>query len=280
MSVSYSIMEHLKVKRNAEDKYSVPVNIMVGQLAALASLMLIEDAQINKMRLVADGREYTFSGGELTPAFRQILKAMENAEELDFSIDYYFIWRAGWQMYELVGPLAMMDFFDEPGEEDLSNVFYCAWNNADCENGPGKLVAYGEHNGKTYSGLVELEQASSIPEGIWDEQNTPVIIDTDEDFDEKAYPELIKTCQDLADMASSYVLDCGPGLSFYLNNITIKTAEQRERYVELVKHLAEVAPDEIDVIINGAFLDCSKEDARLMTIEHDGHDVVIKVAEI
>lgn len=280
MSVAYSIFEHLKVRKNTEDDYSIPVNIMVGQLASLAALMLSGEANIYSMKLVADGKEYAYQGDELTPGYKQILDAMSDAKEIDFSIDYHYLRRAGWQMYELVGPFPLMDFFDNPGEEDVSDAFYTAWNNADCEDGPGKLVAYGEHNGKVYSGLVEFEKVESIPEGTWDEQNTPVIIDTDEDFDAQNCPELLKACQDLADMASDYVLDCGAGLTFFLNNITIKTAEQRERYVELVQHLAEVVPDEIGCTIDGAFIDYSKENVRLMTIEHDGHDVVIKVAKV
>ena len=280
MSVAYSIMEHLKLKKTDDENYSQPVEIMNGQLAALAALMVIDEAKVYSMKLVADGIEYDFSGDEVTPEYKKILQAMSEAKEIDFSIDYHFLWRAGWQMYELVGPFALMDFFRDPGEEDVSNAFYCAWNNADCEEGPGKLVAFGRHNGKEYSGLVDFEQVPAIPEGKWEEQRSTVIIDTDESFDANAYPELLGICRELADMSIDSFLDVDDGLTFYLNNVTIDTAEQRARYEELVKKLMAVAPEDVEVYIDGPFLDPSGADARLMTIEHDGKDLIIKVAEV
>ena len=280
MSVAYSIMEHLKVKKADNSDYSQPVEIMNGQLAALAALMVTGEANVYRMNLVADGVEYGFSGDEVTPEYKKILQAMSEAKEIDFSIDYHYIWRAGWQMYELVGPFALMDFFDDPGEEDVSDVFYSAWNNADCDEGPGKMVAYGRHNGKDYSGLVDFEQVPSIPEGKWEEQRSTVIIDTDESFNAEAHPELLGICRELADMSVDSILDVDDGLTFYLNNVTINTAEQSARYEELLKQLVAAAPEDIDLYIDGPFLDPSGADARLMTIEHDGKDLIIKVAEV
>ena len=280
MSVAYSIMEHLKVKKTDDSNYSLPVEIMNGQLAALAALMVMDEAKVYRMKLIADGVEYGFSGDEVTPAFKQILQIMSDAKEIDFSIDYHYLWRAGWQMYELVGPFVLMNFFDDPGEEDVSDVFYSAWNNADCDEGPGKLVAYGKHNGKEYSGLVDFEQVSAIPEGKWEEQRSTVIIDTDESFNAEAHPELLGICRELANMSRDSILDVDDGLTFYLNNVTIDTAEQRTRYEELLKQLVTAAPEDLDLYIDGAFLDPFGADARLMTIEHDGKDLIIKVAEV
>ena len=280
MSVAYSIMEHLKVKKTDDSNYSLPVEIMNGQLAALAALMVMDEAKVYRMKLIADGVEYGFSGDEVTPAFKQILQTMSDAKEIDFSIDYHYLWRAGWQMYELVGPFVLMNFFDDPGEEDVSDVFYSAWNNADCDEGPGKLVAYGKHNGKEYSGLVDFEQVSAIPEGKWEEQRSTVIIDTDESFNAEAHPELLGICRELANMSRDSILDVDDGLTFYLNNVTIDTAEQRTRYEELLNQLVTAAPEGLDLYIDGPFLDPFGADARLMTIEHDGKDLIIKVAEV
>ena len=280
MSVAYSIMEHLKVKKADNSDYSLPVEIMNGQLAALAALMITGEAQVYKMKLIADGVEYGFSGEEVTPEFKKILQTMSDAKEIDFSIDYHYLWRAGWQMYELVGPFVLMGFFEDPGEEDLSDVFYSAWNNADCEEGLGKLVAYGKQDGKEYSGLVDFEQVPAIPEGKWEEQRSTVIIDSDESFNAEAHPELIAICRELADMSIDSILDVDDGLTFYLNNVTIDSAEQRVRYEELLKQLVAVTPEDLDIYIYGPFMDASGADARLMTIGHNGRDLVISVAQI
>ena len=142
------------------------------------------------------------------------------------------------------------------------------------------MVAYGRHNGKDYSGLVDFEQVPSIPDGKWEEQRSTVIIDTDESFNAEAHPELLGICRELADMSIDSFLDVDDGLTFYLNNVTINTAEQSARYEELLKQLVAAAPEDIDLYIDGPFLDPSGADARLMTIEHDGKDLIIKVAEV
>lgn len=48
----------------------------------------------------------------------------------------------------------------------------------------------------------------------------------------------------------------------------------------MVKRLVNLVPENIEVYIYGIYVDSSREDARLMTIEHDGQNLVIKVAEI
>ena len=230
--------------------------------------------------MTADGKEYGFSKNETLSEFREILSALTKAGEVDLVIRYDYCWRASWQMYDLMGPFHLMDFMKDPEDYDTSGIFYSAWNKADSDEGPGELVAYGEHNGKTYSGQVEYTQVSSIPEGNWYEINTPVIIDTDESFDAKAYPDLLKVCQKLAEMAEDPRLDYEDGLSFFLNNVNLTTNDQQKRYCELVRQLVDLAPDDLEFLIDGGFVDASKDDARLMTIEHDGQDLVIKVAEI
>ncbi len=279
MSVAYNIMEHLVVKKTEDNNYSLPVEIMNGQLAALAALTVKDEAEVYKMKLVADGVKYGYSGDEVIPALKQVIQTMSSAKEVGFSIDYHYLWRDGWEMYELTGPFVLMNFFDNPGEEDITDIFYSAWNNADGE-GPGNLVAYGRHNGKVYSGLVDFEQVSAIPEGKWEEQRSTVIIDTEESFDAKAYPELLGICRELADMGTDSVLGVEKGLTFYLNNVTINTAEQRIRYEDLLKQLVAAAPEGIDLYIDGPFLDSSGADARLMTIEYEGKDLIIKIAEV
>ncbi len=279
MSVAYNIMEHLTVKKTDDDNYSLPVEIMNGQLAALAALIVKDEAEVYKMKLVADGIEYGYSGDEVIPAFKQVIQTMSSAKEVDISIYYNYLWRSGWKMYELVGPFVLMNFFDDPGEEDVTDVFYSAWNNAEGE-GPGNLVAYGRHNGKEYSGLVDFEQVSAIPEGKWEEQRSTVVMDTEESFDAKDYPELLGICRELADMGVDSALNIEEGRTFYLNNVTINTAEQRVRYQELLKMLVAVAPEGVDLYIDGPFLDSSGADARLMTVEYDGKDLIIKVAEV
>ena len=283
MSVIFDVAEHLKVRKNAEDGItgaSEAADIMAGQIAALAALMTMGEGRIWEFKMTADGKEYGLSKSETISEFREILSALANAGEVDLVIRYDYCWRAGWQMYELVGPFPLMDFMNDPDDSDTSGVFYSAWNKADSDEGSGNLVAYGEHNGKTYSGVVPFERVSDIPEGLWDEQNTPIIIDPLDPINAAEYPDLVKVCQELAKMGRDPNLDYDNGLTFYLNGVTLASAEERARYAVLVDQLARLVPVDIGVCFEGDFADTSGEDARLMTIDHDGQDLVIKVAEI
>ena len=285
MSISHYVFEHLTVKKNEKDEDSSPVSVMIGQLSALAAVMLADDYNaIHRLKLIADGTEYTYSGAEITPAFREILKAMSEAKEIDFLIDYRYVWRFGWQMYDLLGPFVLTEFFEKADEdEDLSNAFYCAWYSEESDEGPGVLVAFGEKDGKTYSGPVEWKEVSSIPEGIWDENfAAPILVESDDPIDIAQYPEFLETCRELNDLGHDTFFEYDKeGITFYLNNITMKTQEQKEKYVALCRCLRETAPENIEtLIIKGAFLDCSGEYPRIMTVEHDGKDVVIEVAEV
>lgn len=87
-------------------------------------------------------------------------------------------------------------------------------------------------------------------------------------------------CRELAEMSIDSILDVDDGLTFYLNNVTIDTAEQRVRYEELLKQLVAVAPEGLEIYIDGPFLEASGADAKLMTIGHSGRDLVISVAQI
>ena len=58
MSVAYSIMEHLKLKKTDDENYSQPVEIMNGQLAALAALMVIDEAKVYSMKRKLMGGSY------------------------------------------------------------------------------------------------------------------------------------------------------------------------------------------------------------------------------
>ena len=284
MSVFHEVVEHLKVKKVEENLNSgawQATEIMADQLAALAAVVVRGEGRIWRVNMVADGQKFSFSKDGSFDDFAKILHVLTKAKEIDFSIDYDYCWRSDWQLFELVGPFILKEFIENPGEYDMSDVFYSMWCKADgdCDD-TGSLVAYGECNGKSYSGPVPFIQVSSIPEGIWDERSTPVIIDTDDSFDAKAHPELIMACQELSDMAEDPQLDIENGLYFYPNNVTFATEDQRKRFPELVKRLLNLVPENIEVYIYGIYVDSSREDARLMTIDHDGQDLVIKVAEI
>ena len=179
MSVYYSIKEHLRLSRESTDwvipAYEV-ISIMRGSLSALAALELLGEAKLYSLHVNADGKRYDVEGSCIDQSFQTALRAMEVARDLDVVVDYSYNWRCGWSMYEIVGPFNLMEYMENPEGNDLTGIFYSMWNIADCADGPGMLVAYGENNGKSYNGTVEPSMVTEVPAGCWDNTDTVIIL--------------------------------------------------------------------------------------------------------
>ena len=282
MSVSLEIKEHLLVRKKDADEPSDTLSIMRGQLAALAALMLIDDARIHDLNMTADGLAYEFGGDHPDPEFKKLLSVMTEAKEVDLSVHYSCSSRLSWLMYQLVGPFPMMEFMKKQGEdkkESLSDVFYSAWCSADGDV-PGMLAAYGMRNGKTYSGTVDLKQVSAIPDGAWDELCMPMLITANASFDAASDPEFREVLRDLAGMGHNTELDFDGGLNFYLNYLDISSGEKTARLTELTHRLVSLAPGDAGVRICGAFVDLSGDDARMLTIDYNENGFDYRIAEV
>ena len=282
MSVSFHVKEHLQVKKNDTDDVSNPLNIMQGQLISLAGLMLIDEAEIQDLKMTADGVDYTFSGDQPDPGFRKLLSVMMETRDIDLSVDYSYIWRGTGSLYDQVGPFLLMKFMENPGKgekESLSDVFYSAWYCAD-GSCPGELAAYGTRNGKTYSGEVDLKQVTSIPGGEWDELTMPMLIEANDSLDAASAPQLGEVLRDLAGMGCDTDFYDDDGLELYLNNLDISSDEKRMRLTELTHRLVSLAPEDAGVRICGAFVDLSGDDARMLTIDYNENRFDYRIAEV
>lgn len=156
---------------------------MRGSLAALGALYLLDNAKVFDIHMVADGQSYTVSEESKERDFKKILEVMGAAAEINLAVEYDYRSTTGWGMYELVGPFPMMNYMDGTEASELNDIFYTAWNSADCSDGPGILVAYGEHDGKIYHGIVEYTSAPEIPAGTWTNTDTVIYLEPDQ-FDE------------------------------------------------------------------------------------------------
>ncbi len=284
MSVYYYVREHLQVKRTAEEmEYitdgSIAQNIMQGQLAALAALSLVEeDINIYELHLTADGKEYTYEGSEITPEFRTILTALTEAADVDIVADYKYVWRANWEMYDLVGPFPLMNHCKEPENEDagLNGVFYSAWHCADCSDGNGVLVAYGEKDGKTYNGEVPYETVMTAPDGNWyNPLSSVVYAETEEGKSAAETPGFTDACKAVSEFAEEE-LNLDEEGCYYLNNVTLHSDAEVKHFIELVKEVKRVSK-EFNLIAD--FVDTSLPDVRLMIIDEEDR-FAIRVASV
>ena len=283
MSVSFQVKEHLQVKKNDADDESTPLDIMRGQLLALAAVMLIGRAEIAELRMTADGVGYSYRGNHPSLKFRKLLSVMANSKDVDLSVCYSYSSSVSWSMYGMVGPFPLMKYMKNPCEgekKSLSDVFYSAWYCAD-GSCPGELAAYGTRNGKTYSGEVDLKQVTSIPGGEWDELTMPMLIEANDSFDAASDPKLGEVLRDLAGMGHDtdlfYYNNC---FNFYLNNLDISSDEKTARLTELTHRLVSLAPEDAGVRICGAFVDLSGDDARMLTIDYNENRFDYRIAEV
>ena len=281
MSVYFEVKEHLQVKRTAEEmEYetngSIALNIMQGQLAALAALILInEDARIYDLHMTADGKEYTYKGEEITPEFKTILTALTESAEVDLVVGYSYEWRANWDMYSLVGPDPLMQFCKDP-EFGMNGIFYSAWHNADCSDGNGVLVAYGEKDGKTYNGEVSYVTVTALPDGSWYSPNSAIVYaETEDGVSAAATPGFTDACKAVTEFAGDE-LDLDEEGCYYLNDLTLRSDGEAKHFIELVKEVKRVSKE---FGLMAYFVDTSLPDARLMFIDdEDGY--TIRVASV
>lgn len=93
----------------------------------------------------------------MTKDFHDIMRAINNADSVEIISDYNY------HSYELSAICPdVCDFaifpeeeIKESGIESLNGLFYSLYNNADCPDDAGIVLAYGEKNGTLYTGNIE-----------------------------------------------------------------------------------------------------------------------------
>lgn len=286
MSIYYEIMEHLVVNDipdpDIDCNKNTAVGIMQYQLSLLGALMLQNEAKVGSMKLTADDRIYEFSGSCPDGTFKELMMAMSEAVNIDLSMDYEYTVYGMNELSHEVGPVlgGWMGDFDA---EDAEGIFYTVWSLADCECGAGTLSAYGNHNGKLYSGPVEFESVESFQNGEWY---------ADEDIcaeGENLSPEIVSEVEAISRELSTLSLSeydersvSGNDVSFYLNDVMLKSKENFEKLTMGYKKLAELVINNSDCGGSlGEYRDLSGADARLMKIDYDENDMPhISIAEI
>ena len=275
MSEYHEIKEHLHIEGKAADKVtgaSICADIMQFNLASLASLVLLDEARIYGLQLTADGREYNFSGKEITPEYRTILSALGEAADIDIVAEYGYYWRDK-PLYLNVGPFELMDTLDEHSNEvGWDNVFYSAWHNADYNDGCGALVAYGVKDGKTYNGVVPFEKVDAVPEGEWYAQDIPIIASV-KGASEEERAVFIAACRDFSafcDEADLGFYEHDGVFTFCMSNLAVKTDAEARQFMEKVKEVHRLSNESFCLMAN--MVDLTLKDARLMMIEEDGED--------
>ena len=277
MSVYYEIFEHLVIEDTEQHSYEQ--SLTISRLALLGAWLLNNRGGVGKLRIIADGEEYTFSGNMMTQAYHEALNAADKAKNLEMVWNYWYTWSA---QAEDPGPFAMMQYLDDVLKENpsaLDGLFYSAYNNADCGEGAGISVAYGKKNGVMHTGLLPYKTVESIPDGEWYTPQTAVVCDLD-GTEGKDIIQIETICRQLMQFSEADSLDVSDdSFSFALNNLRIKDDTQLKLFMQLYAQLIELTNGECSLI--GELADVSVPDVRMIRfdVEYNG-DYTLEMASI
>lgn len=281
MSVYYDIKEHIIIKNTAEHEETR--DIFSYRLVCLAKSLLLNSGKIHNLTVIADGKKRELSGTTVTAKFHNIIRAIDKANSLEIVADY------GYYHYtsDVKGPdvCDIADHLDErikeEGSDCLNGLFYSIYNNADCSDDAGIVLAYGEKNGTLYTGKVEGKTVDALPDGVWHSPQTAVICDPMEDGLTNV-EEIEPICREMTKFSSYDELEVDEGgISFYLNNLELHNNDELNKFVGLCKKLLEATNGEACASELG-LTDLYSNDARIITVKinDDGtQEIVLYSAE-
>lgn len=256
MSVYYNVKEHISVKNYQDDCIT---SAIVDTIVSIGSQMLYDRATVAGISLNADGKQYFFEGREVTPKLHELIRAVESATTIDLVMQYDSV-NCDFCIAEAVAEAYETD----PKAADA--VFYSLYNKADCNSGAGVLLAYGKKDGEFYNGPIE-QKVSSFVEGIWYNEDTLVAFGGS--TSEVLNLEDLKTCV-TAFSALGADVDFrieGDEITFYVNDMTIKTVAEFERFVDLCKEVQRLTHGDAGFILE--FVDMSDAEAQVMIVDLD-----------
>ena len=254
MSVYYNVKEHISTNNFQNETIT---SAIIDTLVAVGKEMLYDRAIIRELSLQANGNEYFFKGSKITPEFHKIISVISSATTMDLVMSYGSV-NCEFPVADNVSAIF------RKGPQYANNLFYSLYNEADCNSGAGLLSAYGEKNGKFHFGHIELRPGSFVA-GEWYNEDTLATFEAD--LDDDLNLENLKNCVDALSAIGADV-DFRVGekdVSLFVNNITIKTAEEFERFVKLCIELDRATDGKCGFMLE--FVDTSRTDARVLQIE-------------
>ena len=268
MSTYYNVKEHLIAKNTRKDSYTAlneAVESMRFQLAKLGALLLLDLADVDHMNLTADGRHFSFTGKAAADELHKMLRALEEAEHIDFEAEYGFWIYGSYSNWE-VGPFLTADCFEatvkqEP--ESACDFLYTMYSKCDSESGAGKLCAFGTQNGTLPCGVITPEITEIPDDGVWVAEDTSVVFD--DDISDKMDVGCIAQCAQAFMQLGADVDFSSQTSSLYVNSITLQSRKDFEQFINICADLDKATDSHCSFLAD--FVDLSGKDARVLSID-------------
>ena len=281
MSVFYDIQEHIIIKDTAE--HEVTFMHIKEHLIRLGAAMLGDTASITNLKVIADGEKREFSGKTVTEEYHNIVRAVSEAETLEIVVSYDY---QHFVFFEYnPDPFVIADHLnkciEKNGADSLNGVFYSMYNNADCSDTAGAVVAFGEKNGTFYTGNIEGKTVDTLPDGRWFSPNTTVVYDDDVD-ETKDIGEIESICDEMIQFRCDNTFDINEReFSFFLYDLILENNDEFNRFVGLCRKLLKATGGDAHAS-ELRFTNFDSDDGQIATIKinDDGtQEIVLYSAE-
>lgn len=261
MSVFYEVNEHLLVTDT--EKHREIADLARSQLCLLGAWMLRDRANFFELTAIADDTEYHFTGNTMNEDYHRLIHALDSARSLEIISSYSYSCSA---LSPDPGPFPMAALLQEIAQnhpEDLRGMFYSMYNNADCADDAGTIVAYGEKGARFYTGHVPFHSVDAIPDGDWYTPVTAVVFESDR-TDGKDMDAIEAVCRQMCEFSSMDDLarTGDGGIRFFLNNLRIRNNTQLQVFLGLLMQLISLTGGDCGLI--GELADISGPDVRLL----------------
>ena len=268
------VKEHYIVRDIGEDDYSTVKYDLVQKigrnLAETGASMLDDLVYVDEIRLLADGKEYSYSGDCPGESYKEIIRSIKDANDIELSVTM-----SGIGHISLLSAYDELEFFEKLHEEELKDIFCSIWTRFDEDNAEPNLYAFGEYNGRMYNGEVEFVDTDVFPEGEWFAEEEMAIYGILGSSEVKE--EVLKICREIETMSEDKdnIRFCDEEIDYYVNMLTIRTAEDFSKLCTCYRALKDLG---CGVDFFGHYWDISGEHGRTMRVDYETGK--ISVAEI
>ena len=269
MSVNYDIIEHIIITDKCEDseiRDDIRATI-TDHLIRISGAILHNNMWDCDIKLAADDKTIEFEGTTLTETFQTLFRTVKDAKSFELELRYHYV---NYALYYLnPEPFKFTEYFDEvikeEGPDALKGIFYSLYNNADCSDDAGIVVAYGEKNGRMCTGTIEPTKIESLPTGKWYASQTYLILE-DEKMETINFEEIRQICTEMSKFSDDDELSIDEnGMFFELMNLGFNNNTEWNNFLSLYNKLinatgSKVLTDEFD------FAEISNSDSSVVKI--------------
>ena len=251
--------------RASEKASWVGVNAAREYLAELGRDMMLDIVSGMRISLTCDNQIYRFSGSVVSDEFQNLIYVLNETDSFQLEVYYSrkdaYITEAGYpqECETLVSCFQTV-------EDAAKNAFLSVSVTNGAPEDSGLLFALGVNHGRTFCGRVLPQPITVFPEdGNWHSPKEAIICCPEDltGLDREAITWVIQELSALSEHDN--LTDRPEELSFYLNNLSIHTSKEFEKFVRLTGELIRLMRGQCDTYAE--LVDWSASHSRILKVD-------------